>query len=225
VLKYKSLKEFLEEKPERNDRYLDGALINPNTFPLRYRITSGAILFADLPNYTDFCKRNDFIEIIKYLNRFFAWMEAERGFSGIVDKYIGDEIMLVFLSESYNHPLKISLKAAKYMIEEDSWNYQPKVGIAYGRICVCEIGTTQNNQISVIGSTVNIASRCVNSLEKIGQIRVATKNIKLIKEVFSDKNTWKIVGPYAQEFKGVGNVKVIDVNMKGERFILDVGKM
>ena len=225
MVKYKSLKEFLEEKPDKNDIYLDGAPIYPNTFPLKYRITSGTIIFMDLPNYTDFCKRNDFEKVIKYLNKFFAWMEAERGFSGIVDKYIGDEVMLVFLLESYDHPLKVSLKAAKFMIENDSWNYQPKIGIANGKICVCELGTTKNKQISVIGSTVNIASRCVNSLKTKGGIRVASEDIKLIEEVFLDRNTWEIEGPYTREFKGIGNVKVIDINMKVKRFILDVDKI
>src|ERR1035437_9121319 len=87
----------------------DGAILNPATFPVAAIETSGAILFADLPGYSKLAKNLSPAELACFVSLFFAWFdgEARRYHGGIVDKFIGDEIMVVFLAaECKEDPLK-----------------------------------------------------------------------------------------------------------------------
>lgn len=219
--KYNSLKEFFDEqKLDENSIYTDGALVNPNKFPIRYFKCEGAILFADLPRFTKFCEENDYTNIIKHINKFFAWFEAERKFEGIVDKYIGDEVMLVFPSKIYTNPLESALLAAKLMIDNDSWDYESHIGIAFGEFALGEIGTIQRNDVSVIGHTINLAARCASEAKE-NNIKIVTSDIQLIKKIFNDINDWEIEGPNKEKFKNIEEVDVINIRFKVTRFLFN----
>lgn len=109
----------------------DGAILNPSAFPVAAVETSGAILFADLPGYSKLAKSLSPAELACFVSLFFAWIdgEARRRNGGIVDKFIGDEIMVVFLaSECTEDPLKAAMKMAKAMRDNDPYAFEPKFG-------------------------------------------------------------------------------------------------
>jgi class 3 adenylate cyclase len=96
---YRSLRGFLEQNsPTINRICYDGALRNANEFPLYGIRVNGAVLFADLPGYSALARQFSAEECGFMTNHFFAWIEAAaiRRFGGIVDKFIGDEVMIIF---------------------------------------------------------------------------------------------------------------------------------
>jgi class 3 adenylate cyclase len=96
---YHSLEDFLASNILTVDGVLDdgwGAM-----FPVKGREIEATVVFADI---TDFSRRTLNLspaETLTFVNNFFAWVSAEalQGRKGIVDKYIGDEMMIVFSRE------------------------------------------------------------------------------------------------------------------------------
>lgn len=215
---YKTLREFLKNcEPTINALFEDGALRNPNRFPLYGRIVEGAVLFADLPGYSRIGESSS-PEVCAYvINHFFAWMEEEgiKRYGGIIDKFIGDEVMVVFSREFHNNdPIEAALNTAKSMILGDHWTFEPKIGIASGKFLICCIGSEQRFDVSVVGHTVNLAARCVSSLQGGKSIKVATQDAAIINKIFSEHDDWKIIGPQLESFKNMSPIQVVQINCK-----------
>src|SRR4051794_21301256 len=93
---FQSLGDYLNSRPLDVDGLLDdgwGAV-----FSVKGREIEAAILFADISGFSGRTASMDSTETLIYVNNFFSWMSAEglRGTHGIVDKYIGDEMMIIF---------------------------------------------------------------------------------------------------------------------------------
>ena len=102
-------------------------------------------------------------ETLAFVNHFFAWIseEALRHGPGIVDKYIGDEVMVVFSDEfGSEDPLLDTVHAARGMGQRDVYSFLPHIGIASGRVIVGYVGTPQGYSTSVFGAPVALAARC-----------------------------------------------------------------
>ena len=96
---YNSLEDFLATNPLSVDAQVDdgwGAF-----FPVKGREIDASILFSDISGFSKRTLDLSPTETLIFVNHFFAWISAEalRGRPGIVDKYIGDEIMIVFSKE------------------------------------------------------------------------------------------------------------------------------
>ena len=97
-----------------------------------------------------------------YVNHFFSWITAEalKGGNGIIDKYIGDEMMAVFSKEfGSNDAFSDALHAARWMAERDLSNFFPHIGIAAGPVTVGFVGTPLKYSCSVFGLPVTLAKR------------------------------------------------------------------
>jgi len=215
---YRTLREYLKETgPTVNVTFDDGAIKDPNRFPLCGRKIQGAILFSDLPGYSKLGESYSPEECAYIVNHYFAWMEAEgiKRYGGIIDKFIGDEIMVVFSREFDNQdPLESALSTAKSMIKGDHYAFYPKIGIAEGEVFVCCIGSVERFDISVVGHTVNLAARCVSSLKEGRTIKVANNDINKINSFFSESEDWQVVGPQLESFKNVSDTQIIQVNCR-----------
>jgi hypothetical protein len=98
-----------------------------------------------------------------YVQNFFAWITAEalHGRPGIVDKYIGDEVMVVFSNEfGSEEPFLDAVRAAAAMSKNDAHAFCPHIGIASGRVIVGYAGTALRYNVSVFGAPVALAARC-----------------------------------------------------------------
>ncbi len=113
-------------------------------FPVKGREIEATVLFADI---TAFSRRTLGLSpaaTLVYVQNFFAWITAEalRGRPGIVDKYIGDEVMVVFSGEfGSDEPFVDAVEAAAAMSRHDALAYQPHIGIASGPVIVGYAGT------------------------------------------------------------------------------------
>ena len=87
--------------------------------------------------------------------------EGLRGVPCVVDKYIGDAMMVVFSDQfgSDDH-LVDALTAARRFAENDFLDLHPHMGLARGRVAVGYIGTERRLQCSVFGLPVTLAARC-----------------------------------------------------------------
>lgn len=161
--RYSSLEDFLTSTSLSIDDQLDdgwGAL-----FPVKGRELDATILFSDIAGFSKRTMKLASSETLIFVNNFFAWITAEalRDGFGIVDKYIGDEIMIVFSREfGSQDPFAEAIQAARFMSEHDVLSFQPHIGIASGPVTVGYVGTQMKYNCSVFGAPVTMAARCAS---------------------------------------------------------------
>lgn len=191
----------------------DGAILNTAYSPFAAVETSGAILFADLVGFSKLSNEIQSVEAAYVANHFFAWFEGSAGrhFGGIVDKYIGDEVMMVFLhDECTSPPLSAAMETAKMMIRHDSYAFEPRIGIAVGAFAVVLVGTCQTRGVSVIGPTVNLAKRCCEKAGGRRCIRVASDDVTAVEDVFTED--WEISESFVFEPRNMPPINAIDLS-------------
>jgi hypothetical protein len=160
---YKNLEDFLISHPLTVDAELNdgwGAY-----FPVKGIELDATILFADISAFSRRTFEMSPIETLVFVNTFFSWITAEAiiGKPCIVDKYIGDEIMLLFAKEfGSEDPFKDALITARFMGENDVHSYCPHIGIASGMVVAGYVGTPIKYSASLFGKPVTLASRCAS---------------------------------------------------------------
>ena len=137
-----------------------------------------AVLFSDIRSFTTISESMRPDELVNNLNRYFSVMvDIITSHNGFVDKYIGDAIMAFFGAPvpSENDAL-MSVNAALGMLDAlVTFNEQQKaegkvtfnigIGINYGIVTIGNIGSDKKMDYTVIGDSVNLASR-LESLTK-----------------------------------------------------------
>jgi len=131
-----------------------------------------AVLFADLRGFTSMAERRLPYDVVFLLNQYFRAMgEAVQAAGGHVDKFIGDGVMAVFgLRGRPELASSQAIDAARRMaVAMDAFNAQHQaelkapfrigIGIHFGPAIVGEMGFAPALALTVIGDTVNIASR------------------------------------------------------------------
>jgi adenylate cyclase len=133
-----------------------------------------SVLFADIEGFTKMSERMAPAEVARILNGYFEGATAAIfRHRGQVNKYIGDAILAVFGAPIPNPDHAAgAVAAALEMIESlrefrkalpPADQFRLRIGINAGPVVAGNIGAARRLEYTVIGSTVNIASR----LEKI----------------------------------------------------------
>lgn len=136
------------------------------------------VFFSDLQDFTRMCEGLTPDAAVRFLNRYFAMMaEVIRGRQGIVDKYIGDSVMAFWgppFTDPTEHARLGCLAALEQMRKMDDFRaalpelfgmkhglpeVNVRMGIASGEVTVGNIGSETSRGYTVIGDTVNLASR------------------------------------------------------------------
>jgi adenylate cyclase len=145
-----------------------------------------AVLFADIQGFTPWSERLDPEDVVAGLNQYFAAMDNEiHACHGIIDKRMGDGMMVVFLHGSGSfaddtddegpdwrlaeaHPARRALVCAVRMqrsvarLREEGTRFPHlsiRIGVAYGDLVAGNIGSHRRIEYTVIGDIVNVASR------------------------------------------------------------------
>jgi class 3 adenylate cyclase len=230
MINYKSLEDFLISKELSVDAELDDGL--GAKYPVKGREINATILFADISRFSMRTLDLPSTATLIFVNRFFTWItnEALKGIPCIIDKYIGDQIMIVFSEEfGSKDPFVEAVDAAKKFAESDFLGFQPHMGIASGMVTVGYVGTPLRYNCSVFGKPVTIASRCAD-------MKVTTPNYASIvfpsdhwdgyafNDIFKPPEepsmaftihemplNWKEMPPMTVTMKNVGEVEVVAV--------------
>ena len=228
-MSFRSLEDYLVSRPLTIDGtgYDGGGA----PFPVKGREIDATILFADIANFSGRTSDLSPGETLAFVNHFLTWIAAEAlaHSDGIIDKYIGDEIMMVFSHEfGSDDPFAEAVSIARRFGEDDVFSFQPHIGIASGPVIVGYVGTPRKYACSVFGSTVAIAARCAGiraSKKPIGAsivfpaIEWSTRDFaklfppKLYKypegDVQQIETGWEMFEPRTEPFKNMGSMEVI----------------
>jgi Adenylate and Guanylate cyclase catalytic domain len=162
---YHSLEDFLVAEMHTVDGVVDGVVDDGwgASYPVKGREIEATVLFADITGFSRRTLDLDPTETLIFVNHFFSWITAEalRDRPGIVDKYIGDEIMVVFSEEfGSEDPFVDAVQTARWMSQNDVFAFCPHIGIASGEVIVGYVGTPIKYNCSVFGAPVALAARC-----------------------------------------------------------------
>lgn len=130
------------------------------------------VLFSDIRGFTSMSEQMTPQQVSEILNEYFTEMEPIiTKYNGVINKFIGDAVMAIFGEpiQDKNHAQN-AVKCAYSMLEkvkelQKKWAQEGKpkieigVGISTGEVFVGNIGSVNRMEYTVIGDTVNLASR------------------------------------------------------------------
>lgn len=195
-LRYHSLDDFLASTTSHVDAVLDDGWGGP--YPVKGREIDAVVLFADISGFSTRTLHMSPAETLIYVQNFFAWVTAEalRGRPGIVDKYIGDEVMVVFSREfGSEDPFADAIQAAAGMSRRDAHAYRPHIGIASGPVIVGYAGTAMRYNVSVFGAPVALAARCAAVREPEDSDRFVSSTIAFPAADWADRDLDEVLQP------------------------------
>jgi adenylate cyclase len=154
------------------------------------REQSIAVLFADIYGYTELVAAMPGEKIIELLRDFRKLVEtAVFAQNGTIDKYIGDGLMATFGTPYVGKTdATNAIVAAKHIAcALKQWNcrralagesaIQIGIGLNYGPATLGNIGTDQRLEFTVVGDTVNMASRIENMSRVVQRAIVASDDL------------------------------------------------
>jgi adenylate cyclase len=180
------------------------------------------IFFADVRDFTGLAARMEPERVVEWINALFERLVTViRAHGGIVDKYVGDAVMAVWGSpiERDDHAQQALAAALAIRHELDSLNvvFRQKglpetrigMGLNTGEVVAGLIGSPERGEYTVVGDTVNIASR-IESLTKVHQtdllvsrsvaqrvgsgFHLQSCGVTVVKGVAGGLEVWRVLG-------------------------------
>ena len=176
---------------------LDMILSHPEDSWLKGTRSEASILFTDIRGFTAYSETRDPEELVEALNEYFGIAtQYILEYGGYIDKFIGDAVLGVFgVPISHADHTERAVKAAfamqRALQQQADQNKNPLlsrvgIGINSGIVVSGNLGSQVKMEYTIIGDSVNIASR-LNGLAGPGEIIISkstyesTKNIALVK--------------------------------------------
>jgi adenylate cyclase len=154
-----------------------------------------SILFADIVGFTTMSEKMSPSAVALLLNDYLSRMtDVIFRHDGTLDKYIGDAIMAVFGAplDMPDHAAR-AIRAALEMRERlEEFNSERKegptlrirIGINSGKVVAGEIGSINKKEYTVLGDTVNTASRLESSVAKPMTIVIGENTHEAVRGLF-----------------------------------------
>lgn len=151
-----------------------------------------AILFSDIRSFTNISECNKPEVIVSFLNRYFSIMvEIIKKHGGTIDKFIGDAIMALFgtpisyednaqraVAAAYEMRQALSSVPLEDLVMPENMSFNIGIGIHYGDVIVGSIGSKDKTDYSVIGDSVNLASRLEGLTKTYGTQILVSDSVK-----------------------------------------------
>jgi len=147
-------------------------LSNLDNVALSGKRIEGSVLFADISGFTKISEKTRAEELVAMLNRYFSLITCACVMNnGIVDKYMGDGVMLVFGAPEADkdhafHAISCALLIQKLIAHENNqreadglFPVQFRIGINTGSMLAGNMGSHERMEYTVVGDTVNLRHR------------------------------------------------------------------
>ena len=155
-----------------------------------------SVLFSDIRGFTSISESMKPDDLVNSLNRYFSSMvDIIMSHNGIIDKYIGDAIMAFFGAPVHHEDdgLRSVMAGLEMITALDDFNqvqeklgkplFHIGIGINHGTVTVGNIGCERKMDYTVIGDTVNLASRLEGQTKYYHQKLIIAENLyKIIKD-------------------------------------------
>lgn len=179
------------------------------------------ILFSDIRNFTAMSEKMDPSEVVEFLNEYFSYVTTPiMEHRGVINKFIGDAVMAVFapqfgsedhVGDALKAVLGMERRLAEYNTGRKGEDIRFGIGMHTGVLVAGNIGTESRLEYTLIGDTVNIASR-IESETKV------LKSTILVSDAFHD-------GLSARDRKGLLFEKCENIRVKGKEKPLTLYKV
>ena len=158
------------------------------------------VVFTDIRNFTAMTAGKPSAEVLSWLNNYFTAMSRiilKNG--GFLNKFMGDGLLVLFgvpLGETAAKSACKAVQAALEMlnrVQEMNWETEPEqpelrigIGLHTGTLTAGNLGARERMEYSVIGETVNLASRLEELTKKFktGMV-ISSETYQLIRDHFS----------------------------------------
>lgn len=160
---------------------IDNLMNHPEKIDLGGVTKNATILFSDIAGFTHFSSQLTPKEVVIAMNDYLSRMtEVVLDHQGEIDKFIGDSVMARFgVLSDLPYPSKNAVEAARAMLVElkklkAEWAQRGKecfdirIGIATGPVLAGNIGSKRRQEFTVMGTTVNLASRLESYNKTLG---------------------------------------------------------
>ncbi|MCP3850165.1 MAG: adenylate/guanylate cyclase domain-containing protein [Gammaproteobacteria bacterium] len=164
------------------------------------------ILFSDIRNFTSLSENTEANEIVELLNKYFS-LQVKVIFhhGGTLDKFIGDAIMAFWGApiarknqevDAVNAALDMLSELENFKKEINLTTFNVGIGIHTGEAIVGMIGSEQRYEYTVIGDTVNLASRIEGLTKDRARILISQTTKEACKDSFDyiDHGSHKVKG-------------------------------
>jgi class 3 adenylate cyclase len=154
-----------------------------------------SVLFADVRGFTTYSERHDPEQVTKSLNEYFEVMvDVIAVHEGVLDKYIGDGLMVVFGAPiaQEDHARRAVITALEMQAALQSLNLKRLqrgdepisigIGVNTGLAISGNLGSLKRMEFTVIGDTVNTAAR-LESNAKQGQILIGKRTYERVQDL------------------------------------------
>jgi adenylate cyclase len=154
-----------------------------------------SILFADIVGFTSMSETMSPSSVAHLLNDYLSRMtDVIFKYEGTLDKYIGDAIMAVFgapldMPDHAARAIRSALEMQERLIEfnrdrPEGPQLRIRIGINTGKAVAGEIGSVNKKEYTVLGDTVNTASRLESSVAKPGSVVIGENTYEEAKDLF-----------------------------------------
>jgi adenylate cyclase len=173
------------------------------------------VFFSDLVGFTALGEQLTPDGVVRFLNQYFTLMsEPIREYGGILDKFIGDAIMAYWgppFTDEKQHARLACFSALEQMARLERFrrmlpdvmglrkglpSVHIRMGIATGDVTVGTIGSESAKGFTVIGDTVNLASRLEGANKEYGTT------------ILINEDTWKLAAD-AVEARELDSIRVV----------------
>ncbi|MEO1590305.1 MAG: adenylate/guanylate cyclase domain-containing protein [Cyanobacteria bacterium J06632_22] len=186
------------------EQLVDAAFDTPLALLQQPRSCEVTVLFCDLRGFTQYSEKLSPAEVLGFLSQFQGYLSSTvEQHGGTVISFMGDGMMAVFgAPQSLPDHADQALKAAQAMLHSihQVCPLAMGVGLHTGLVVAGCLGTEGHLEFSVIGDTVNVASRIESLTKQMGQplLISATTQQQLTKPTLRSLGPQSIRGRSAQ---------------------------